>query len=170
MSTYILVKAGVVVNVALGDATWATSVAGSYDAVVDAATLSVQPSVGWTYSSGVFAYPGPTPAQVAAEILVVQTGILGYLSSSPINSTALQVNLAYLAAFVTNATVQSVPEDVTRMANNIATMGAFVGNASPTTADIIAALKAVCEDAVIVDRVALAVLADTIRYILQTSR
>jgi hypothetical protein len=50
---YALVKAGVVVNTILADATFAASLTG-YDYVVRVDTLDPQPSIGWLYDGTTF--------------------------------------------------------------------------------------------------------------------
>ena len=111
--------------------------------------------------------PGPDPGIAAAEAQARQRSILSALQSSPINVSELEANLDYLAAFVGNSAVAGVPRNTARLADLIDTMVEFVANPTPTNEDAVAAIKAVCENSVAVDRVALAVLADLIRYTLQ---
>jgi hypothetical protein len=54
MAKYALVKSGVVENVALGDSTWASSVASSYDYVVDVTSTDPQPAPHWLYNGSTF--------------------------------------------------------------------------------------------------------------------
>jgi hypothetical protein len=123
------------------------------------------PVEGWTW------YESETDARIA-EGLPVDTNatasVLDVLSTTPIDLAVLTVNLDYLAAFVNNTTVAAVSEDTARLVTLIEEMATFVGNPTPTAEQAFSAVRAVCENSVIVDRVALAVLADTIRYILQT--
>lgn len=111
--------------------------------------------------------PGPDPRDVATEQAQQTTSVLGVLATTPIDHAELTANLDYLAAFVGNSVVAGVPRDTARLAALIDTMVAFVANDAPTNAEAIAAIKAVCENSVTVDRVTLAVLADLIRYTLQ---
>lgn len=111
--------------------------------------------------------PGTDPSVVEQEVRAAQSDVLSVIASTPIDTAALRTNLDYLAAFVTNPSVQAVPEDVNRLNSLISTMSAYVVNPSPTNAESVAAIKAACESSVIVDRVTLAILADVIRYILK---
>jgi hypothetical protein len=113
--------------------------------------------------------PGPNPAIAVAEQRAAETSVLGILSTTPIDMTALTANLAYLSAFLGNATVVSLAQEQAQLTALIGTMVTFVGNPAPTLEQAVEAIKAVCESSVVVQRVTLSVLADTIRYTLQRS-
>lgn len=70
MARYLLVKGGFLAQVVIADATFASAIAGNYDAVIDAATLSAEPPLGWIYDSvtHVFSAPPATPASTAKAI------------------------------------------------------------------------------------------------------
>jgi hypothetical protein len=111
--------------------------------------------------------PGPDPSIQAAQVAQEQTTTLSVLQTTPIDLVELEANLEYLAVFVNNATVTSISRDTARLETLIDEMVAFVGETNPTPELAFSAIRAICENSVIVDRVALAVLADVIRYILR---
>ena len=101
--------------------------------------------------------PDPDPARTLLDVLRGQ----------PIDLTALEANLGYLAAYLSDANVAAVGQDVTRLHTLVANLAAFYANATPTTAQAVAAVKDQVELTVAVQRVTLAVLADVIRYAVQ---
>ena len=101
--------------------------------------------------------PDPDPARTLLDVL----------RSEPIDLTALEANLGYLAAYLSDANVKAVGQDVTRLHTLVSSLAAFYANASPTTAQAVAAVKDQVELTVAVQRVTLAVLADVIRFLVQ---
>ena len=62
---YALINYNLVENVAEADQAWADSVAPDWQAVVNITSTTPEPSIGWSYSGGVFTapvYPAPPPA------------------------------------------------------------------------------------------------------------
>jgi hypothetical protein len=101
--------------------------------------------------------PDPDPARTLLDVLRAQ----------PINLAALEGNLDYLAAYLGDANVAAVGQDIARLHVLVANLAAFHANATPTTAQAVAAVKDQIELTVAVQRVTLAVLADVIRYVLR---
>lgn len=143
----------------------ATTVSGPGYTLVAADHLSYSyPVHGWWWfdSEGAARTALGLPVDVDAV-----ASVLDMLSTTPIDMAALTVNLDFLAAFVGDSTVSTVGQDITQLHSLIATMAAFVTNPAPTANEAFAAIRAVCENSVVVDRVTISVLADVIRYILQ---
>lgn len=111
--------------------------------------------------------PGPDPQIAEVQARAQATSLLDILRAQPIDLPSLEANLGYLAAYLGDARVQSLPMDMTRMTALVDEIAAYYANATPDGAAAIAALKAEVELSTVAQRTALAVLADLIRYTLQ---
>lgn len=57
---YALISGGVVVNRIVADATFVSSISGSWDHIVRVDELEVQPNIGWLYDSETETFSEPT--------------------------------------------------------------------------------------------------------------
>jgi hypothetical protein len=167
MTRWAFIKSGVVDNIAEGDPSWALSIP-AFDAVVDVTDTVPPPARGWTYNGSTFAYAEPVLTVEERAVLAHSqaSGVLGILSSTPIDQAALTTNLDYLSHYLGNAQVQALPQLTSKMDSLVATLTTFYGLASPTAVQTAAGLKAQVELGVVVQRITLQVLADLIRYTL----
>ena len=108
--------------------------------------------------------PGPDPGVTAAHRQAEVQGILDMLRTTPIDPAALDANLALAAA---GLAIPDLP------ASDVEGLTAFLALSSPTATQTAAAAKALIRvladyaDVISAQRATIAVLADTIRFILQ---
>ena len=96
---YALINNNLVENVAEGDQAWADSVASDWQAVVNITSINPQPSIGWSYTNGVFAAPVVPPVPTPNTWVITRNA---FQNRFPMTANGVSTKYDLMTLFLTD--------------------------------------------------------------------
>lgn len=97
---YALINNNLVENVAEADQAWADSVAPDWQAVVNVTGMNPEPSVGWSYSDGVFTAPVIPPRPPAPDTWIITRN--AFQNRFPLTANGVSTKYDLMTLFLTD--------------------------------------------------------------------